>query len=109
MHEDFAKTMIRINDGMAKREGKKCKAKQKEHYDQNRKSPIYKMNDLVLHWNEVYPPKSKDKLTMHWQEPHRVIKALNEENNFTIMITKHPNSIHDANVDKIMRFIPKKD
>ena len=109
MYEDYVKTMIRINDGIAKREMKKYKAKQKEYYDQNRKIPNYKINDLVLYWNGVYPPKGKDKLAIHWKGPYRVIKVFNEGNNLTIMNIRYPNIIHNANVDKIMRFIPKRE
>lgn len=81
--------------------------KQKKHCEQNRKIPNYKISELVLHWNEVYPPKSKDKLAMLWKGPHRVIKLLNEENDRTIMNIRHPNIILNANVGKIIPFIPK--
>ena len=109
MYEDYVKTMIRINDGIAKREMKKYKAKQKEYYDRNRKVPNYKNDDLVLYWNGVYPPKGKDKLAVHWKGPYRVIKVFNEGNNLTLMNVRYPNIIHNANVDKVMRFIPKRE
>ena len=109
MYEDYVATMIRINNGIAKREMEKYKAKQKEYYDQNRKVPNYKNDDLVLYWNGVYPPKGKDKLAIHWKGPYRVIKVFNEGNNLTLMNVRYRNIIHNANVDKVMRFIPKRE
>ena len=64
MYEEYVQTMIRINEGIAKRELEKYKAKQKEYYDKNRKDPKYKINDLVVYWSGVYPPKGKDKLAI---------------------------------------------
>ena len=43
MYEEYVQTMIRINEGIAKRELEKYKAKQKEYYDKNRKDPKYKI------------------------------------------------------------------
>ena len=72
MPEDFVKTMIQSKDGIAKGEMKKYKEKQKEYYDWNTEIPNYKVNELVLHWNEVHSSKVKEKLAMHWKRPHSV-------------------------------------
>ena len=109
MYEDYIKTMIRINNGIASRELKKYKTKQKEYYDRNRKESNYEINDLVAYWSGVYPPKGKDKLGIHWKGPYRVIKVFNEGNNLTIMNIRYPNIIHNANVDKVMRYKPKRE
>ena len=109
MYEDYVKKMIKVNNGIAKKELEIYKAKQKEYYDKNRKKPDYKVNDLIMYWSGVYPAKGKDKLAIHWKGPYRIIKTFNEGNVVTIMNVRYPQIIHNANVDKIMRFKPKRE
>ena len=71
--------------------------------------PPYEINDLVAYWSGLHPPKGKDELAIHWKGPHRVINVFNEGNNLTIMNVRYPNIIHNANVDKVMRFTPKRE
>ena len=109
MYEGFCTNMIRINNGIAKKELAKYKAKQKEYYDKNRKISKFKNDDLVMYWRGVYPARGKDKLSINWQGPYRIIKVFNEGNNLTLMNVRYPNIIHNANVDKVKRFKPKRE
>ena len=106
--EGWVKNMIRLNKGIADRELAKYHQKRKELADRKKKTPTFKVNDLVLYWNGEYPAKGVDKLDVKWTGPYRILSVFNDGNNYTLNHIRYRGVYLTANVKRIIFFRPRK-